>query len=356
MLEDFMKKTATAFLSGIALIAAASPAFAANSYDPFARDIKILTNWFEGQFDNEEQVWYQNHPASNTTKKSRHTRIHTMHRRLEWPELGEHVFYVEEYKDNDPEDLIRQRIVTFKSDPENGAIRMKQGFFKDAPSAKGAYIEPAKLSSLTKADVFFMEDLDPTAECDVLWKRVAGQFEGKMKDKSCIFGEGEKRRYSVHDMSLSKDKYWRVDATYLLSDDSFHAGSPNGKPNQLRRAEPFICGGRFFPDANSTFDEGKGKVQAFKNIRTHSQGGSFQVKRDSDSQMFEVLLRTKEYPFYDERPDFLYFSLRKAGEERSLAFTVNDNLSRQMAVTIPGISVGCHREGYEFDETLVELP
>lgn len=344
-----MKKLVSLMVA-TAAVATAMPAAAAG--DPFKRDLKILTTWFEGEFDNEEQRWYQNHPSSNTPETGRHGRLHTLHRRLTLPDFGEHVFYVEEYLDNDPANLVRQRLVTFESDPESGGIRMKQGFFKNAEMAKGAYFDRSKLSALKKADVFFMEDLDPDAKCDVIWNRVAAQFVGKMADKACVFGEGDKRRYSVHDLTLSKDKYWRVDATYLVSDDSFHTGSPGGEPHQMRRATPFICSGRFFPNANSTFDEGNGVVQTFKDVRTHSQGGSFQITRERDGQVFEVLLRTKEYPFYDQRPDFIYFSLRHAGAERSLAFTVNDSLSRQIGITLPGASVYCHREGYTFQEPL----
>jgi len=59
--------------------------------DPFARDLKILTDWFEGEFDNEEQLWFENDPRSNTPEEERHIRLHTVHTRLDLPTFGEHV-------------------------------------------------------------------------------------------------------------------------------------------------------------------------------------------------------------------------------------------------------------------------
>lgn len=346
-----MKKNCLAFASAF-LLAGSGYTALAEGYDPQKRDIEILTQWFEGQFDNEEQVWFQNHPGSATPEEGRHGKVHMLHRRLDLPEFGDHVFYVEEYVDDDVTKIVRQRIVTFASDPASKSIRMKQGFLKDAQGAVGGYFDPGKLSSLTRADVFFMEDLEPTAQCDVFWTRVASQFEGKMPDKGCVFGEGDKRRYSVHNMILSEDKYWRIDATYLLSDNSFHAGSPGGRYHKMSRALPFLCSGRIFSNPDSTFDDGTTSIQTFGNKRLHSQGGTFTITRDSDGQTFEVLMRTKEYPFYNTRPDFLYFSLRKAGEQRSMAFSVNDTNSRVVGITLPGFSASCHRIGYDFRQKL----
>ena len=81
----------------------AAAAAAAPENDPFARDLLVLTDWFEGEFDNEEQRWFQADPRSNTPEDERHVRVHATHKRIEAPEFGEHVFYVEEYTNNDPE-------------------------------------------------------------------------------------------------------------------------------------------------------------------------------------------------------------------------------------------------------------
>lgn len=316
----------------------------ANEHE-FARDIKILTKWFEGHFDNEEQLWLH---GRSRAKGEKPLRIHTVHIRLDLPDFGEHVFYVEEYQNNDPSDIIRQRFVTFEPDVEAGAIRMQQGFLKKGERYLGKYEDPAAFANLKKKDIFFMKDLAPDNQCDVFWTRHLDQYEGKMVDKGCQLGTDGNGppRYSVHNLSLSAEKYWRVDSSFLTADDSLHIGTPIDKPTRMRRAAMFQCQG--------TFRTGD-KAQEFGPIPLHNQGGTAQITREADGQAFDLLLRKKEYPFYETRPDFLYFSLREAGAPRSLVYTVSDIDARRLGVTFSGIAIHCHRSGYTFRETLEQL-
>ena len=305
--------------------------------DPYARDLLILTDWFEGEFDNEEQLWFEADPRSETPEDGRHTRLHTMHRRVDLPEFGAHVFYVEEYKDNDPEDLVRQRLVIFSSEGLGGAIRMQQGFFKDPEEARGAQFEPSKLSDLRSDDVTFLD------ECDVFWRRVAGQYEGQMRPKACVFGDGDKRRYSVHNLILSETKYWRNDLTRLVADDSLYVGFDESQPTKLRRARPYVC------EVNVRLDDGSS--QHTEGLRLHSQGGEQTITRRDNGERYVLRMRDKEYPFYDTRPDFLFLSIRKEGERRSLAYSVGDAESRRLGFSYDGVLAHCYREGYTFRQS-----
>ena len=318
------------------------PAHAADR-DPMTRDLILLTDWFEGDFDNEEQIWFQNLQGDALPAEDRHQRIHTIHRRVDLPQFGNNVFYIEEYLDNDPKNIFRQRIVIFSTDGQTRQIRMSSPAIKDGEKYHGAQQDPSVLASLTQEDLIFFEG------CDVFWKRRASQFEGQIPLKSCVYGEGEKRRYSLHKLWLSPDKFWRVDASLLMSDDSLFVGHPEDKPHEMRRALPFTCSIHFFAD-----DQFDGQV--VEGLSLHSQGGTASAVRKSDGREFEVLMREKEYPYYETRPDFIYFSLREKGEQRSIAFTVNDPNSRQVGVRAESIGAFCHREGYEFREPIELLP
>lgn len=308
----------------------------AHAADPYTRDIKILSKWFEGEFDNSEQLWFQNYIGRGKPETKLYTRVHTTHIRMDAPELGEHVFYVEEYMEHDPSNIGRQRIVIFSLDGSETGVRMQQGFFKDAKSVVGG----KNLEKLTASDVFFLD------ECDVFWTRDGGQFKGSMKPKACVFGEGEKRRYSVHDLTLSQEQYWRVDTTFLVSDDSLHVGEPVDKPFKLKRAHRYECGVTFKETPASK------PYQEIENLSVHSEGGTVDFADKETGKEYTVLVREKEYPFYDSRPNFLYFSLREKDAKQSLVFSVNDLDSRRMGITLGGMGVHCHREGYTFDESL----
>ncbi|MEM6699525.1 MAG: hypothetical protein AAF599_14075, partial [Bacteroidota bacterium] len=47
--------------------------------DPNARDLVKLTQWFEGEFDNDSQIWYENRYSWKGNPEERHHRIHTFH-------------------------------------------------------------------------------------------------------------------------------------------------------------------------------------------------------------------------------------------------------------------------------------
>lgn len=324
----------------------ATPLFAQEhtNADPNARDMLILTDWFEGEFDNEEQLWYQNDPRSATPEDQRTTRVHSINKRVHLPEFGEYVYYAEEYSDNDPTKIIRQRFIIFSSDLERKSIRMQQGFFKDAKKVLGAQSDVSKLDGLTPDDVFFLN------ECDVFWNRKADQFEGKMDDKACVFGEGADRRFSIHNLTLSHSKFWRVDETYRVSDNSFYAGPPvPGQPIEMRRSKIFVCNALFrsLDMMQSTETDGQ---------RIHSQGGMIHLTRPSDGKEFSIRIREKEYPYYVTRPDFLFLSVMNKGENRSIVYSVSDPNSRHMAVYLPGeFTMNCVLDGYEFQESFESL-
>ncbi|MEO9467996.1 chromophore lyase CpcT/CpeT [Parasphingorhabdus sp.] len=324
------------------MLGIASPAEAADR-DPMTRDLILLTDWFEGNFDNEEQIWFQKLQGDALAEKDRHQRIHTIHRRVDLPQFGKNVFYIEEYLDNDPKNVFRQRIVIFSTDGKTRQIRMASPAIKNGKEFHGAYSDPSKLTHLTRDDLIFFEG------CDVFWERRASQFEGQIIPKSCVYGEGEKRRYSLHKLWLSSDKFWRVDASLLMSDDSLHVGHPEDMPHEMRRALPFNCSIHFFADNQFS-------GQVVEDLSLHSQGGTASATRKSDGREFEILMREKEYPYYETRPDFIYFSLREKGQERSIGFSVNDPSSRQVGVRAESIGAFCHRDGYNFRESLELLP
>ncbi len=334
MLKQKLSTVACSMLiSGVVL---SSNAQADNATNPNARDIKILTNWFAGEFDNEEQLWFERDPRSNTPKEDIHTRVHTRHVPVEIPELGEHVYYVQEYINNNPEEIIRQRIAAFQTNDENQII-MKNGFIKEADRFKDS---ADSLSGLSYEDVFFIDG------CDLIWSRKADQFEAKMNDKACAFGEGDKHRYSVHNLVLSAKKYWRQDMTFLVSDDSFHSGTKPGEFTQMRRVDRFTC------EVSFRSEEG---VQTEEGLSLHSQGGTVDLVRESDGKSITLMMRQKEYPYYEERPNFMFFSVRETGQRRSIAYAVTDAKARRVGVSANGVNAHCYLNGYQFMETRDEL-
>lgn len=301
--------------------------------DPSARDLQRLVAWFEGDFDNQEQIWFENDWRSKVPVAERHERVHATHRRVDLPAFGQYVFYVEEYLNDNPGDVFRQRLVTFESAREAG-VRMKLWFFNDPASVRGAHLEPSILAHITPAA------LNVLAGCDVLWVLEGDQYVGGMRPRECVFGAGAERRYSQHDLVLSATKYWRVDRTFLLESDELHQGNVAGVPHKLMRTKVFSCDIHFYADdylAGPNADD-----QVFLDREIHSQGGAIAITRKSDGKEYVFRLRDKEYPYYEENSDFMFLSLRR-GSEPFLAYSLHDPAATLIGFNLGWVSAFCNR-------------
>jgi hypothetical protein len=301
--------------------------------DPSARDLPRIVAWFEGAFDNQEQVWFETEGRAQVPAERRHERVHAIHRRAALPAFGPHVFYVEEYRDDDPGKVFRQRLVTFESAREQG-VRMRLWFFRDSGAVRGAHADPSKLAALTTQDVFFLPG------CDVYWLPQADQYAGGMRERSCQFGEGAQRRWSQHDLVLSPSKYWRIDRTFFVDSGRLAVGHPDGVPHKLNRAKTFSCDvnvyGRDYLAGPSDDD------QSFTAQPLHSQGGTVRFERKADGKTYVLRLRDKEYPYYATRPDFMFLSVRPA-DGPFIAYSLHDPDARFIGFNLGWMLVACER-------------
>ncbi len=298
------KSIYTIFCLGIFLLLCGGFSLKAQKPDPNTRDLLILVKWFEGEFDNDSQLWYEGRMGI----EDEHERLHTIHAKIDAPEIGKHVFYIEEYTGDDTTNISRQRIVSFKSNAPEDTIEMELYFLKDAKKYIGAYNTPEVLKGFKKENLFGLDG------CNVFFKRVGQQYQGSMKNKACVFGEGDLRRYSVHDMTISENQYWRVDRTFLIKDDSFHKGHPNAIPHKMRRADNYLCDIKFY--VNSYAEPDPGDV-SYKGIKIHDQGGFAWVLYPKNNKKYGFQLRDKEYPFYAEGSDFFMMRFIEEGQKRS---------------------------------------
>lgn len=311
-----------------------NPAFSQSNADPFTRDLVLISKWFEGTFDNDSQIWFENDRRWGGKEGHKHRQNHAIHLPLEMPELGEHVFYVEEYFDNDPTKVWRQRIVSFHSQPPKG-IRMKL-YFLSPDAAKLALKSGEEITNKLSID-----KLSNVETCDVWFKRNGSQFEGKMDDKACVFGEGEKRRYSEHNLTLSEDKYWRIDRTWLFSNGEIYKGHLGDEPSKMRRAKNYNCQVSM---PYVSYAEPHEKDVALKGLLVHNQGGSAQFENPRTNKTFELQLREKEYPYYKQGADFFLLRLKEVGAKYSAALVTTAPNPERLSVNIGNMSAYCERQ------------
>lgn len=301
--------------------------------DPNTRDLKVMSSWFEGEWDNDEQIWFETDHRENRPTGRRHGRIHSMHRRIDLPSFGTHVFYVEEYRDGDSDKVSRQRLITFESKKPTVGVRSRLFFFHRPDAVRGGYFDPRLLASLTRDDVFTIES------CAIEWVPEGGQYRGTIPAKRCEFGESGERRWSQHEVLLSSDKYWRVDRSFQVKTGKLAVGFPDDEPYKLRRANRFDCNLNFAEDYLRGPMPGD---QSEKGLSIHSQGGEFTVKRVSNGISYTVRLRQREYAYYDENSDFMFLLVRETGKP-FIAYSLHDADARLIGMNLNWMNLSCRR-------------
>lgn len=148
------------------VLIAASSTTAADTEDSILGDIARL---LPGTYTNEAQL------ATNDGAAEAFA-LTTIIKPLSNPTLGETLYYLEEFKDNDPSAITRIRIYSFW--PEDGGVRLLLLNPTDVDSLQGAHADLARAERLTMSDIKVDRDgcmLDVTRHNDTLVSRMRYQ-------------------------------------------------------------------------------------------------------------------------------------------------------------------------------------
>jgi hypothetical protein len=244
-------------------------------YTLLEREIEYLMEIWPGDYDNREQLQFDFDVGKRTLEDGAHLRVHSQIRRVDLPAIGKYVLYVEEYRDNDPATIFRQRLYEISPDAEEKAIRVRLHFFKDGKKWLGAHDDPQKLSGLTRGDTITLDG------CDLLLKRDVNSIAGGMKDKACALGEDDEKRYSDYQVRVSEDAYWFRDRTVSAATGEIVEGMADSSWHQLERARWFTCMVDF------PKKDGGPPVDTIDYVRIHDQGGTYPFTyRDGRDMVF----------------------------------------------------------------------
>ena len=192
-------------------------------------DVAALAQLFAGEFDSYEQARMDE--RAQIPMGDRHTQVYLIHKPVDIPAFGAQAFYVEEYRDGAPENIIRQRIVTIESDTAEGAIRMKQYFLRNEAEVRGAHVDPVKLAAVSKDQAYVLPG------CDVFWTRDGPAFAGAMKGGQCVFSAkpGDPPRSVIYQVGLSDFQYQRVDGSVFVGSGRTAGGRSDDFPTVHKR-------------------------------------------------------------------------------------------------------------------------
>ncbi len=244
---------------------------------------ELLMAWWSGEFDNNEQIVRQSGGGLSQPKFAPHFRIHGHYRRVELPALGTHVLYVEEYKNNDPADLYRIRLMSLHTDADSNGIRVQLYSPKDQKALAGSH---ADLDKITTAPIEQWRAL--SAGCTVFLAYEGTQFRGGMNRRACIGTDPEGNQRNAwfdYTIVVGPEYYWFKDSLRALDDDRVVWELAPGSADffQADRARWFSCVVNYNADGNMT------QPERLTEVSLHDQGGSAAIDYPGGRKLSLVL-------------------------------------------------------------------
>lgn len=277
-----MKQRLTRCLAA-ALLLLAQPVFAYTQAE-LDNQLDLLMQWWTGEFDNNEQIVRQSGGGLSKPVYEPHFRIHSHYQPIDLPAVGEHVLYVEEYKNDDPNNLYRIRLMSLRTDLAANGIRVQLYAPKDQQTFTGDH---ARLATVIAGGAEQWRAL--SAGCSIALTFEAAQFSGGMARRACRIDSkragGEKNAWFDYRIVVGPESYWFKDVLRHLEDDRIVWELAPGSADffQADRANWFQCVVNYNADGDMTAPE------RLTEVALHDQGGSASIDYPSGRQLSLVL-------------------------------------------------------------------
>ena len=290
------------------------------------KDFHTMMAWFPGVYDNQEQVYFEQ--EQEVDEALRHERIHHVFEPVYLPAFGEHVFYVQQHLNDDPAQIYRQRIYTFRPDYEEGAIRLTIHIPNDVASLVDAHLDPTKLSGLSP------EQTRVLPGCDVFWRRQSNHFVGYMTPNACSYvsSESGKRIIFNDDLLLTEEALWISDRAQDEEGNRVF-GHPTGVPHKNRKARRFECWMTAMRrDGEWTFRRG---------LEVHDQGGMVWLETEEEApQQVGIKMRNVRWPYGNNRPSLVLYAYRP-DEDRAVSYAWADPSAQRIGINLRWMQASC---------------
>jgi len=285
-----------------------------------------LVGWLTGHFDNHLQVLEDK--AADAAHP--HSRIHSVFLPVTNPALGEHLRYVEQYSDEDPDKVYRRRLYRLR-DTAGGIVSLEIASFKNEAVTEGALDNAAALSTIDESQLSWKRG------CEVQWTWDAGSYVGATTPGAC-------RVPSPSGGTLTVDDDLYLSATELRIQDRAHDehgqrvfGHPEGIAHVLKRAAIFR-GWAAMRDPNDPT-----RWIGAKPIVLHDQGSEVTLEA-KDGTPLPYVVRLAQRVYQESGTPILKFTVRAPGATEFIAYTGVEPDSSKVGVNLGDFQTGMTRE------------
>lgn len=296
-----LRGTIELLVTSIAAIAGMAPAAAEDAV--LARDLERLAAMLPGVYDNQEQVYFEG--ELEVPEAARHERRRMAIVALESSPEGDRLFEWRRYDEAASAPSARG-LLALGVDGGSGALRMRRYTLPLQADTARAALAPEAVG---------------TRECDVLWRRRAGQFEGRSDPAGC-------------DRGRAGGDWLLADSELQLTAAAAGLGTGVESPFVLRRARPFSCWVAVpLRDSERWHFDG--------NLDLYDQGGTAEVVTDEpEPQRVRIKMRNVVWPSGTNRDSLVLYVYRE-DEEAAAAYAWGEPTATRLAINLRWMQASC---------------
>jgi hypothetical protein len=282
--------------AGLAAVAAGAGAGA---------DVERLEGLWSGLHDSTEQtVVNSQHGLVGWTEGVEH-RVRTVVAPIHLPWLGTHVLYLEEFYQDEPDQLRRQVLLRLEPQgPPEKAVRVHLYSF----------IKPSDWSHLDRRPLLAQKltagDLVASTGCDLVLARDGDQFIGGTIGHACTDERAGADRYVDYQLVIGQDIYWYHRRVLRRRSDELQEEVIGYNWFELNEATLFTCRIDWSPTGRAA------DLKPLQRLELRDEGGHARFSTP-DGRSLDLILHSQDWPFLGERDALILMIQEERRESRA---------------------------------------
>jgi CpeT/CpcT family (DUF1001) len=316
-----------AVLIAAVLLAAVSALPRAGAGDTGSAVNVLLESW-SGAYDDVEQVVYDARGHSPLVSDD-DRRIRTIVAPVSLPWLAGHILYLEQFRQDDPDDPRRQVLLWLAPEPGPiaGTVRVRQLTFREPRRWQHLYEHPLRMRALRRSDLASLPG------CDLVLAHSGAEFIGGTAGRRCVDSVTRPRRYVVYRLLVGQGMFWYRKRVFRLSDDRLETETVGFNWFELHHARLYACRVRWSRSGRHA------DLEPLATVDLQDEGGRASVTTP-DGHSFEMELHSDDWPF-DANRDALILVVRRLGAGATLVSSWTGLDAEQISASLGAIDVRC---------------
>ena len=290
--------------------------------------VEALVEGWSGAYDDLEQVIFDAR-ARSPLVSDEDRRIRTIVVPVSLPWLAKNVLYLEQFRQDDPDDPRRQVLLWLAPEPGPvaGTVRVRQLTFREPQRWLHLYAHPRQLERLRRSD------LESMPGCDLVLTRNGSEFIGGTMGRRCVDSVRRPRRYVVYRLLVGDGLNWYRKRVLRLADDKLETETVGFNWFELHRARLYACTIRWSRSGRPA------DLAPLATIDLQDEGGRTTLTAP-DGRSFELELHSDDWPFDSNREELILI-VRRLGAGGPLVSSWTGLDAERISASLGALAVSC---------------